>query len=354
MLIAFHARLLFALLVVQSLLVSSCPLGYDDEDTWQCALGIGEDGQPIWDEACLKALEEGGSVDTTTGGGVSKCDEFWGAEDDTGNVIEGIWDKLTGTAGQEYWQCYGEGKYNLSLRLPDGAMEHMPESQWHDERFKMDKQCVSDALCAVEQSPYGWCSEYYEREIMPSCGPDLYRERFCSHLCPSSFRKAEQDPSSKKADQVFFEYHLPFNAHWKHEFNTQLTQRLKEEGITMNQFRADLLVVRDVQGMVIPRSGDLDEHRFPLHVQFGITTAKAQLDDANPDASGSEDVNECDGQNHSSSSSSPLYGLGWGAAYKGKCPVKKAGFAVADEVTEVSTKVMSWVKSALPALLASP
>jgi len=328
--------------------VLACPLGYDDDETWQCAQGIGEDGQPIWDQDCLNALEGDDTdgmmteSDYAASQDGAKCDEYWGGEDSSGNFVPGTWDKLTGKAGEEYWQCYGAGKTDLAKQHPPGALEEWPESQWLAERFKIDKRCVPDALCTVEHTAYGWCSDYYVKEIMPACGPDPYRERFCTEICPPSLRDAEGvRPLEKQAEQVFFEYHLPYGVAWKHEFNSQLMQHLKQVGIAAKQFRDDLLIVRDAQGVEVPRDGDLDEHRFPLHVQYG-----------------SREVNEGDRHGYSPSpatKASARHGpLGWADAYKGKCPVKKVGFVVADQATEVATKVVNWVRSILPALLAAP
>lgn len=163
-----------------------CPAGFDDQG--------GEEDDAYW--LSPDSLQN-----------VNTCDWYWGNDDGD----PGYWDSLTGEVGEEYWGCYAFEKSKLLEQHGPQAVSAWPEDKWNQERLAMDKICVSSALCSIEHSESGWCSQYYTEKVMLDCGPeDSYRAKYCTEICPPQEDPSHNDrPDNEDGEEIREEFEFP-------------------------------------------------------------------------------------------------------------------------------------------------
>lgn len=175
-----------------------CPAGFDNEDS--------DEEEKDWKSLTKNLLFESfaGQVPRVSEEG-QICDWYWG--NDEGET--GYWDRLTGEAGDKYWNCYAYEKSKLIEKHGPDTVSDWPEDVWHRKRLVIDKRCVSPALCIVERSEKGWCSTYYAEKVMLDCGPDDgYRIKYCAKVCPPQDKSKQEDEKmckdpSQQDDKLF-------------------------------------------------------------------------------------------------------------------------------------------------------
>lgn len=159
-----------------SAVCSFCPAGFDNGDDFEMDMGT------AWEQwAVHEGLTETDMMNTLAAKTGATCDWYWG--NDEGE--DGYWDRLTGESGAAYWDCYAFEKSGLVVQHGEEAISNWPDDRWHQARLIIDKKCISSALCTIERSDKGWCSDFYREKVMPDCGPeDSYRTKYCTEICP--------------------------------------------------------------------------------------------------------------------------------------------------------------------------
>jgi len=181
---------IFPMLQTWTLLVSgnSCPnfdMSGDARYNWQCAVGLNKSsGLYAFEDHCIETLKqrifwgyEGEDI----------CDHYWGDE-----TRSGLWPRLIEQHGGDSWiTCNGQRMQRRMSRKSPAEVSRWTPKDWVAFRLKIAKGCITPDICEFENSHFGMCSGFYDKEILPNCTGESggmqsveYRDGFCSEICP--------------------------------------------------------------------------------------------------------------------------------------------------------------------------
>jgi len=152
----------------------------DERMKWRCGIELEDDtGRLSYDPGCVRGLKQ--KIFWGYEGG-DECKQYWG---DPSRGRTGLWHRIAGRAGAQYYSCMSREVPKMLNELPPNKAQDLDERGKLKLQLEADRKCKTKELCTLQNSHFGYCSRWYREEVAVNCSDDwFYRKRFCSRICP--------------------------------------------------------------------------------------------------------------------------------------------------------------------------